>query len=504
MENRERIKERSIFGSFFLNESEFALSVTHIQEVVNSPEKFTTMPLAPSYMKGLLNLRGSIVPVIDLKSILRLSDSILDSTQKVAIVEMGGYTVGLLLDRTGEIFKSQEDERSDFEDTSDCSVISGVFKKEQGKRIVQILNVSGLFKLQSIPRQNEITQMSLKNDVARRRGQRKQSISFVVGPSRCALGIDEIQEIIKPDKVNESSLAMNHCIGTIDLRGATVPVIDFSAFLGYREIDRSSQAVLGDQRVVVMRIEAELFGLLVDSVDNIISYFSDEVVPFPVLSHERSEMFLGCIIQSDREDVILLDHSKIFMNSEISEMTHGHSVLYHTQNFKNASKKARSMTRKTYITFTIENMYAIEIGEVGEIIEYPKTLLQPPGLPEAFLGILNLRGALVTLVDARMLYASGSSQGACGKVLVFKKNGIHFGLVVDSVEGILTFSESEKVKLPEFLYRDTPGGLTEDIAEAVEVSIGEDKKRSLLILSAGSIAARVISRVSPVADSFSG
>lgn len=488
--------EKLIFGSFYLLDSEFAVSVSHVQEVVNAPSSYTPVPLAPNYLKGLYNLRGTVIPVLDLRELLCLKAEPGIESQKIAVIELNGVCVGLLFDKTGEVFKDNEDERSDFDTTQSGSVICGVFKKNLGKRIVQILDVTKLFKLQNVPKDLSQTRLGREN-IRKTRGHRKQCISFVVGPARCSLPISDIQEIIKLDRVNESSLGNEECIGTIDLRGTTVPVIDFAALLKYREIDRSASATQGDRRVIVMRLENELFGLLIDSVESIISFFPDELLTFPMIEQNKADMYLGCITGHGDSDILLLDHQKILTNSEVNTITRGHSKLYRTQDHSKKSANSKGGARHTYVTFKVDSLYAIAIKDLCEIIEFPKQLLQPPGRKEHVRGVLNLRGDLVTVVDARSMYLNNAkpTQEFVPKVLVFKKDNLHFGLVVDAVESIITFAENDKVKLPEILYAQNEGSMTVDISEAVEVMDSNGQKKSLLILSIDSLANRAMKSI---------
>lgn len=486
-------KEHAIFGSFYLANSEFAVSVSYVQEVVNPPIAYTPVPLAPDYLKGLFNLRGTVIPVLDLRSLLGLQQEDKCETSKIAIIELEGTCVGLLFDKTGEVFKNNEEERSDFNNSSSNShaVISGVFKKEAGKRIVQILDVTKLFKLQNVPKDSSRTRLG-RDGFGNKRGNRKQCISFVVGPAKCALPISDIQEILKVHQLCESALGTGHCVGTIDLRGATVPVIDFAALLKYRQIDKSETATQGDRRVVVMKLEKELFGLMVDSIDSIISFFPDELLPFPLVEQNKAQMFLGCITGHGETNILLLDHQQILTNNEITDITRGHSKLYQSNSNDQESIKSKGGSRRTYITFKIDNSYAVAINEVKEIIEYPQQLLQPPGLKKHVRGLLNLRGDLVTIVDARSMYLNESKgpETTSQKVLVFKKNGVHFGLIVDTVEAIITFAEKDKIKLPELLYDQSENSISADIQEAIEVTDANGAKISLLILSTESLANR--------------
>lgn len=481
-------KQTETFGSFFISNNEFALAISSLQEVVNAPRSYTAVPLAPSFMKGLYNLRGTVVPVLDLQDLLHLPPPAKGSdSQKIAIIELEGSYVGLLFDRTGELFRSNDEEMSHFVSHS-SSVVSGVFKKDSGQRIIQILNVENIFQLQNVPKDKSRNRLG-RNGLGQKRGNRMQCISFIVGPAKCALPISQIQEILKVNRISESALSGEHCIGTIDLRGTTVPVVDFTALLEYREVDNSDMATQGDRRIVVMKLENELFGLLVDSIDSIVSFFQDELLTFPIVEQKKANMFLGCITGHGNLDILLLDHQNILSNEEVIEITRGHSKLYQQQS-KMQERRSKGGNRKTYITFSINGSYAVAINEVKEIIDYPSQLLQPPGLKKHIRGILNLRGDLVTIIDARSLYATTGSCDAkiIQKVLVFNRNGIHIGLVVDSVESIISFAEHDKINLPKAFLGS--GDLSADISEAVEVTDTQGEKRSLLILNVDSVTSR--------------
>lgn len=488
----EKKEKKEIFGSFFLNDSEFAISVQYVQEVVVPPMVYAQLPLSPVYLKGLFNLRGTVIPVVDLKSIFKLAETQSTEDQRIAIVEIGQYRLGLLFDKTCEIFRSHDDEKNDFEDVTEEKLICGVFKKNNGQRIVQILNIPAILKLQNIPQQAELDARQNQESRTRKRGLQKKCISLHIGPSRCALGIQDIQEIRRVEKIQNSVLAIDYCLGIIDIRGSTVPVIDCAGFFGYPTENLNRQK--DDQRIVVLKIDGVYFGLLVDAVDSIVSYFPDELVNFPVINNPRSEMFVGCILASDKAEILLLNPHKILHNDEIKALTHGHSQLYKASESEKNTKKVRAGAKKTYISFSIKDTYAVGIEDIREIIDMPESLMHPPGLPAHFKGILNLRGELVTVIDARAMYSiPARADDGKGKVLIFKKGSDLFGLVVDSVEGIQSFHENDRTKLPETMFVNTSFGLNSDIQEAVSISNGTTRV-NLLILNMKSIADRVQNR----------
>jgi purine-binding chemotaxis protein CheW len=508
------IQESLIFGSFFLSENEFALSVSFIQEVVNPPSRYTSVPLAPSYLKGLFNLRGTVIPVLDLRLLLHLkTQENPQDFQKIAVIQLENSCVGLLFEKTGDVFKSDPDEYSEFYNRNSQDVVSGVFKKDSGKRLIQVLDVKNLFKIQNIPHDANHNNLG-RQLLNKKRGQRKQCISFVVGPSRCALSISDIQEILKVDSLTESALSVGYCIGTIDLRGSMVPVIDFAALLGYRDVLRFHSDFQSNRRLVVMRLDQELFGLMVDSIESIVSYFPDELLPFPLVEQARIKMFMGCITNHGDGDILLLNHEHVLKNEEVLEMTKGHSKLYKSHQLKKGktlkyqgqsqqeqTHQEQSHERKTYITFTIRDLYAVPIHDVKEIIEYPQNMLKPPGLKKHIRGVLNLRGNLVTIIDARVLYldrphlsslSDSISVDTSQRVLVFNQKGVHFGLIVDTVESIMTFSDQDKVTLPNVLYSEVKEASSFEISEAIQVMDHKGNRVGMLVLSVSSLVDKAI------------
>lgn len=484
--------ERDIYGSFFLAGVEFALSVKNIQEVINEPIEYGPMPLAPSYLLGLFNLRGMIVPVVDLRKVFNLpciDDEVI--CRKVAIIEYGEFCVGLLFDGTGEVFSGNEEEKSLFNTKGSelkDSVVQGVFKLDNGRRIIQILDAYEILNLDRIPQSKD----SFGGEIRKRKtGKRKQCISFLVGEAVCAIGIDFIQEIIRVSEIKNTALSSDLCLGAVDLRGNTVPIIDFSYLLGYEKTHAINIDSENNNKVIIMKIEDEYFGLLVSTIESIISYFTEDLIFFPVLGDSKKEMFKGCISSGSGIDTILLDHEKILSSSEIELITRGHSKLYKEKEDNDEIEKEESFSKKSYITFSIDNNYALEISEVKEVIDYPDELIRPPNLSKYFKGMINLRGDLIAVVDPRILYGiDGDVQNDNQKILIINAGTTCYGLVVDSIDSIVSFSEKSKIKIPTLVYRSEGRSLTEDVKEAVQVDCDNEIK-NLLILNLSSVSARV-------------
>jgi len=92
---------------FIMNGNEYTIPILKVQEIINRPQ-LTKLPQAPSYIDGIANLRGRIIPIINLKRLVGLDDR--EPGQKVIVVSSGRLTFGVLIDGiTGVI--SIEDEQ---------------------------------------------------------------------------------------------------------------------------------------------------------------------------------------------------------------------------------------------------------------------------------------------------------------------------------------------------------------------------------------------------------
>lgn len=96
------------FLAFNLNAKNYAVSILKVNEVIVLPEVIP-VPKTPSYMKGVMNLRGQIIPVIDLKLALNIEETEYDQQTCVIIVNMqiknNVKTIGFIVDFVSEVFE---------------------------------------------------------------------------------------------------------------------------------------------------------------------------------------------------------------------------------------------------------------------------------------------------------------------------------------------------------------------------------------------------------------
>ena len=236
-------------------------------------------------------------------------------------------------------------------------------------------------------------------------------------------------------------------------------------------------------------MEKELIGLVVDSVECINSYYKDDIMAVPVLTKDRIAMFKGCINLPDEGEIFLLSHEHILSNGEILEVTEGHNKIY--QNVAQTHVQ-KNLNRESYISFRLDHLFGISIKDIKEIINYSDDILSAPGMPHYVKGMLNLRSQLVTIIDTRCLYKMPvrEENKSDAKVLIFDKEGQKFGLIVDSLESILSIDQDKKFKVPSLVTGNVQNQFQEDIKEIISVPLGE-KEGALIILNVASVTNRI-------------
>ncbi len=94
---------------FKVEDEFFGVPIEKVREIVRVPE-ITAVPDTPEFVEGVINLRGKIVPVVDMRKRLGAIEIERVRENRVLILEMkGGKTVGLIVDAASEILKINED-----------------------------------------------------------------------------------------------------------------------------------------------------------------------------------------------------------------------------------------------------------------------------------------------------------------------------------------------------------------------------------------------------------
>lgn len=90
--------------SFLIGNEEFGVDILYVQEI-NRMIQITKVPNTPDFVDGVINLRGRVIPVIDLRRKLGMNKKEHDKNTRIIVVEVSGKTVGFIVDAVNEVLR---------------------------------------------------------------------------------------------------------------------------------------------------------------------------------------------------------------------------------------------------------------------------------------------------------------------------------------------------------------------------------------------------------------
>lgn len=126
------------FCTFYLDKYIFGVSVDDVQEVIRYQE-VTQVPLAPTVIRGLINLRGQIVTAIDLRRRLGVASQPPSHLPMNVVLQVDDGTVSLLVDQVGDILEVDESDFAPLPDTLHGitrELLKGVYKLKSNLLLV--------------------------------------------------------------------------------------------------------------------------------------------------------------------------------------------------------------------------------------------------------------------------------------------------------------------------------------------------------------------------------
>jgi purine-binding chemotaxis protein CheW len=136
--------------TFFLGPEEYGLEILTVQEIIGLMS-ITPVPRTPEYIRGVINLRGKVIPVIELRK--KFGMEAVEQTDEtcIIVVQVKGVSVGLVVDRVSEVTDIESDAVEDapsFGSEVDTDYILGIGKSEERVRMLldidRVLDVEDL------------------------------------------------------------------------------------------------------------------------------------------------------------------------------------------------------------------------------------------------------------------------------------------------------------------------------------------------------------------------
>jgi purine-binding chemotaxis protein CheW len=142
--------------SFTLDKELYGIEITRVREIILITD-ITRIPETPSYLKGLINLRSTVIPVIDLRVRFGLPEGENTDDSRIMVLQAGGKTLGIVVDAVSEVLRVKHEQIAPPPTVAGLNrdYLSGLVKFD--KQLLILLDIDKIF--------NE-DEMSVLKDVA--------------------------------------------------------------------------------------------------------------------------------------------------------------------------------------------------------------------------------------------------------------------------------------------------------------------------------------------------
>jgi chemotaxis signal transduction protein len=432
--------------SFQIGREEFAFPMEHVREIlrVQTPKE---VPGAPDHLLGVLTVRGQILPIVDLRRLLRQTSFAADLIA-ACLLASARYQAWL----TAIQSESGENTAIDMHKVTAAA--------EQLRTWLSAFNSSS---------------QSLTETLAQARGLNEH----VTKQASAGAG----QDVKGADALNQDVVASAKAI--------------VAALHTFEEQVEGS--IHEDQRIIVVDSNGFQLGLVVDHVNEVLGVQDEAIEAPPNVAHDHGVTLSGIAKLDDGNRLILLlatgsllDHkvlSKIAAGSAGEGA--GPAVAAVAEGTKADDKKTRGEEETgqgeevQLVTFLLgEEEFGIPIAKIQEIDRLSK-ITQTPKAPKFVEGVTNLRGEVIPVLSTRMLFAlETKASDDHTRVIIVDLGGAKTGLVVDSVKQVLSISRRNIAPPPASISSGADGQFISGLGKV------EDGKRMIVLLDVEKVLTR--------------
>ncbi len=240
------LKAESQLVTFLLKDEEFGFDIMSVQEIIRLP-KLAKVPRMPPYVDGIANLRGVVLPVIDMRTRFGVERAEETDRTRVLVVDIGGVKTGLRVDRVKQVSRVM---RSEIEPPPEAirgttsAYLEGVVKLDNGQRIVMALNAGQVCEIAMNPnmisRSSEVSgaEVSLGQgaDKSDADAEVQKVVTFRIAKEEFAFHIEHVREILRVQTPNQVPDVPDYVLGVLTVRGQILPVIDLRRLLQQRSL----------------------------------------------------------------------------------------------------------------------------------------------------------------------------------------------------------------------------------------------------------------------------
>ncbi|XOB65669.1 chemotaxis protein CheW [Deferribacteres bacterium DY0037] len=476
------LETESIYVSFGVGAETYGIGIEDVRQIIRVP-KITRVPKMPDYVLGMTNLRGEVLPLVDLSMRLGYKHPCVHGEDtRVIVVDKQGILTGLIVESVNEVKSTEMHDIDKFPDILNAGVdkkyISGILKVGKGEdvSIIQLINTDEIIDIDSagkyLEQNSALIKKEKKEDVVAGAIDEKRFISFNIKEQEYAIEIHKINEIIWMPEVTSVPGLPSYVLGIFSLRGEVIPLLSLHSRFGMT-LNRDDETT----RVVIVDIGNVMVAFAADKVNAVVSVDESliELPPKVYEDQEGSEVSAVLKLEDGKRLVMALEPENLVDDAELEALK---SVAEQSKGGTHMNYDVTNTAdeEKQIVTFQIENEhYGIYIQKVQEINRYTN-VTKIPKTPKFVEGIINLRGEVIPLIDLRSRFELETKpRDEFTRVIIINLQNMKVGFVVDWVDEVLRIRQEDIDPVPPVL------GVAVN-SEFIEGVINFDKNEKMILL----------------------
>ena len=472
------------FVTFYAGGETFAVDMAPVQEIIRVPN-VVHVPLVPDTLEGLANLRGKILPIISLRRIFGFPEHENDDATRAIVIDLG-QPLGFVVDRVCSVVEvdlNKIEGVSSISGVVNTDLLTGLLKDVGGVAMTMILDFGMLIESEFSDIAKASATISATHALSEQNNTEEkeidgfsdelQLVSFSVADQEYAISISDVQEIVQvPEQIIHVPHSDSHVLGVMTLRQRMLPLVSLRRMFGLprQEADEHS-------RIVVISVGNAAVGVVMDTVNEVLRVSKNDVSAMPsMLARDGalSDINEICRLNNGKRLVSIISAENMFHHHAVQEAL---SSIEMTQD-EDMENNERAMIEddEQMVVFRLgSEEFGVPIESVQEIVRVPEELTHVPKAPAFIEGVINLRGAVLPVVDQRRRLGLPTLE-RCEqqRIMVFLFDGVRTGFIVDSV--------AEVLKVPRSAIEPAPHLSVDQVHLISRVANLEKQKRIILLI----------------------
>jgi purine-binding chemotaxis protein CheW len=425
---------RTTYGLLRIGDAQVALPLTVLREVIPCPQELAPMPARAPGLRGAVNLRDVVIPVLDLAGALDWPVANPEHPV-IVIISTGGRMLGVTADRIDGITSVPDDQLHDTRDAGGELVFSHTFGYPESGGVVSILDAGAILAMPGVPTVADPA-------AAGRAAAPEPAGGAVTGPRsgrpmllvrcgdfRLAVSLTDIHTVLPQLVVADSPLKGGLCRGVTAYMQDLIPVVDLLQALGL-----GAPAGADGAQGLLWRYPEGLVALLVSEVVEIVTLDDAEVRPLPTIGVPNAGRFRGAVMIPGHGQHLVIDPDGLTGDETLHALGRLNTAQKNAPPDRPAGGTARN---DRYLTYRAGVEVATPLDQIAEILAYPDDFSPLPDTGAGLLGLFTHRDTVVSLLCLNRLIGRNSAiDPATSRVLLVEHDGNHIGYVVDALGAI--------------------------------------------------------------------